>query len=103
MGDWDFRFLTNEAARGWEELCRQAPANLRRAYEAIVHEPAPTAWSRRHHRLEHALATREHKGRRLPQWLYEVTGAGRLWYLVDGERRELWLVHAGTGHPRQTD
>ncbi|WP_199737103.1 MULTISPECIES: hypothetical protein [Micromonospora] len=25
------------------------------------------------------------------------------WYLIDDDRRTVWLVHAGTGHPRETD
>lgn len=102
-GGWDFRFATNDAAKGWQELCRQAPANARRAYDTITRDPAPAARSKRHHRLEHALAERDHKGRRLPQWQYEVTGGGRLWYLVDSEHRVIWLWHAGTGHPKQTE
>jgi hypothetical protein len=102
-GGWDFRFASNEAARGWEELCRQAPANTRRAYETIVRDPAPKVWSTRHHRLRSPLAERDHQGRRLPQWQYEVTGGGRVWYLVDAEKRLLVLWYAGTGHPKPTD
>jgi hypothetical protein len=84
-------------------LCRQAPSNLRRAYEIITTDPAPIARSSRHNRLKPPLAERSFKGRSLPQWQYEVTGGGRLWYLVDAERREVWLTYAGTGHPKQTD
>jgi hypothetical protein len=28
---------------------------------------------------------------------------GRIWYLLDVERRTVWIVHAGTGHPKATD
>jgi CubicO group peptidase (beta-lactamase class C family) len=102
-GGWDFRFANNRAAGGSEALCRQAPTNARRAYEAITNDPAPPAWSGRQHRMEHALAEREFKGRLLPQWQYEVTGGGRVWYLVDDERRLVWLWYAGTGHPKETE
>ena len=102
-GGWEFRFLTNEAARGWDDLCRQAPGNARRAYEAILGDPEPMAWSRRRHRLAPPLDERIQKGRPLAQWQYEVTGGGRLWYLVDTEWRTIWLSHASTGHPKHTE
>ncbi|MEY7973259.1 hypothetical protein AB8O38_14805 [Saccharomonospora xinjiangensis] len=33
----------------------------------------------------------------------EVTGDGRIRYLVDEENRTVWLRYAGTGHPKRTD
>lgn len=38
-GGYTIRFATNDAAKGWEELCRQAPSNVRSAFDAI--EAAP--------------------------------------------------------------
>jgi len=43
------------------------------------------------------------KGRTLDRWQIEVTGAGRVWYLVDHESRTIWIDYAGPGHPRATD
>ena len=42
-------------------------------------------------------------GRLLPQWQYEVTSGGRIWYLVDEERRTLVMTYAGLAHPKATD
>jgi hypothetical protein len=42
-------------------------------------------------------------GRVLEQWQYEVTGAGRLWYCIDDDRRTVWLTLAMVGHPKETD
>lgn len=39
----------------------------------------------------------------MEQWQYEVTSGGRIWYLVDIDNRTLWLRHAGTGHPKDTE
>ncbi|MGW6196243.1 hypothetical protein ACWF0M_08850 [Kribbella sp. NPDC055110] len=39
----------------------------------------------------------------LEQWQYEVTGGGRIWYLVDVDQRTVWITYAGTGHPKATD
>jgi len=53
--------------------------------------------------MNYDLATRVVKGRSLDRWQIEVTGAGRIWYLVDHETRTVWIDYAGPGHPRATD
>lgn len=104
MGDeFDIRFVNNEAARGWEQLARQAPANLRRAIEVIRAHPRSKAHIERHHRLKGVLGTGTWKGAEFERWQYEVTGGGRIWYLVDDARRTAWITYAGTGHPKETD
>jgi hypothetical protein len=49
------------------------------------------------------LASGTFKGKALPRWQLEVTGGGRIWYLIDDEERRVILVYAGTGHPKATD
>jgi hypothetical protein len=99
-GHWLLKFASNAAAKGWEELNQQAPGNLWNAYEAIRTNPQPFPPTDRQHRL---------KGkelgiiRGLEQWQYEVTAGGRIWYLVDAEKKTVWIRHAGTGHPKATD
>jgi hypothetical protein len=66
-------------------------------------DPAPPMDSPRHHRLKGSLATGMVKGRALDRWQLEVTGAGRIWYLVDAQSNTVWIDHAGPGHPRATD
>lgn len=100
--EWDMRFATNDAAKGWEELCRQTPYNLRRAWEALRTNPCPLATSRQHP-LKGTLSTGTFDGRQLPCWQYEVTGAGRIWYLIDDERHTVWIQAASTGHPKATE
>jgi hypothetical protein len=34
-GEYKLRFATNDAAKGWEELCCQAPGNTRAAFDTI--------------------------------------------------------------------
>jgi hypothetical protein len=65
--------------------------------------PAPPVFSPRHHRMRLGLATEAVKGRVLDRWQIEVTGAGRIWYLVDEENRTVWIDFAGTGHPKATE
>ncbi|WP_416902390.1 hypothetical protein [Micromonospora echinospora] len=39
----------------------------------------------------------------LVQWQYEVTAGGRIWYCPDPDRRIVWIVSAGPGHPKLTE
>jgi len=55
------------------------------------------------HRLKGANAHCEVHGAVLEQCEYEVTAGGRIWYCPDDERKIVWIVRAGTGHPKLTD
>lgn len=84
IGDeWRPRFATNEAAKGWGDLCTEAPGNTRRCFEALRTDPLSTSDPDRRHRLRGRLSTRALGGRELPQWEFEVTAGGRVRYLVD--------------------
>jgi hypothetical protein len=98
-GQWEIKFDNTAAAKGRDELCRQAPGNTARAWDEIRVEPRPYPASDLHHRLKGLLST-EHG---LEQWQYEVTGGGRIWYLVDADKHTLWITYAGTGPPKATD
>jgi hypothetical protein len=45
----------------------------------------------------------DHQHRRLEQWQYEVTGGSRIWYVINEEKMTIFVVAAGTGHPKATD
>jgi hypothetical protein len=64
--------------------------------------PRP-AEDRRHTRLRGDLATRTLDGRELGQWEIEVTGGGRILYLVDDAKRTAWVVVASLRHPKITE
>jgi hypothetical protein len=100
--EWEVRYADSKAAHGWEELCRQAPGNTRDAFDLMRSNPRPPE-DLRHHRLRGSLATRKFGARELEQWQIEVTGSGRIWYLVDDDKRTVWLMTAKTGHPKATD
>lgn len=99
----DIRFDYAESAKGWDELARAAPANLRRAFEVIRDTPRPAPSTERHHRLRGDLSTANRKGADLEQWQFEVTTGGRIWYLIEDTTRTVWITYAGTRHPKVTD
>jgi len=102
-GGWEARFATTEAAKGWEQLCQTARANTWEAWIVLTERPTTPENPARQHRLRGSLGTRELAGSALDQWQYEVTAGGRIWYCPEPDRRIVWVTHAGTGHPKQTD
>jgi hypothetical protein len=46
---------------------------------------------------------RQHQRRVLDHWQIEVTGGGRIWYLVDPDKATVWIDYAGPAHPKATD
>lgn len=102
-GEWELRFATSEAAKGWEVLCQQAATNTAAAWRELRTRPDRLTPTSRHHQLKGSLAAAAHRGVDMEQWQYEVTGGGRIWYLVDTGNRILWLRHAGAGHPKDTE
>lgn len=101
-GEWEVRSGTNEAARGWGELCTRAPANTRAAFELMRVNPRPPK-DADHYQLRGQLATRSYGGRSLEQWQVKVSGSGRIWYLPDDDAHTVWVVYASPAHPRKTD
>lgn len=106
VGDeYAVRHAANDAIKGWQDLCTQEPSNARWAYEQMRDNPGCRSQppSSRHFRLHRDLSSGVHAGRELPQWQLEVLGGGRIWYLLDDERRTCWIKLAGRGHPKQTE
>lgn len=104
-GERDVRFATNEAIKGWQALEAEAADNLRVAWDTMRTDPGPGPGkpTPRHSRLKGSLATGCHGGRVFPQWQIEVTGSGRIWYLLDTEDHTVWVKDARTGHPKETE
>lgn len=101
--EWDVVFGTNEAAKGWDELCVQAAANTLQAWRIMRIGPAPAVMTSRHHRLKGRYAMGTYRGQPLPQWQIEVTSGGRIWYLLDAGRRRVLVMYASPRHPKATE
>lgn len=100
--EWHVRFGTNEAAKGWDELCTRATAKTREAFEMMRSNPRPPQ-DDAHYQLRGSLATRSHGGRVLEQWQVKVGGSARIWYLPDDSTHTVWVIEASVAHPRQTE
>lgn len=97
------RFASKDSADGWEDLARTAASALWVAWEALSTRPTEPVNPTRQHRLQGSLAAVSVRGTELPQWQYEVTSGGRIWYCPDAERRIVWLTLASSRHPKQTE
>jgi hypothetical protein len=105
IGDeWHTRYGNSKAVDGWQELENRAANSLRAAWEIMRHKPGEASDESigRHHPLRRALATGVRGGRVLPRWQIEVTGGDRVWYLLDAEKRTVWVDYAGA-HPKATE
>ena len=102
-GEWRIRYGANDVVDGWGALECEAPERLRWVWEQLRHNPRDRTNRRRQHRLEHNLSSRIVDGKELEQWQIEVTGSGRVWYVIDDEAKTVWVTLAATGHPGATD
>jgi hypothetical protein len=73
------------------------------AWVILRERPTRPASPERQHRLRSALKSRKIKDKDLDQWQYEVTSGGRIWYCPDPATMKVYVTHAGTRHPKQTD
>jgi hypothetical protein len=100
---WHLRFASKSAAQKWEALCNAAAGNCAAMHAQLSKDPRQAQNPSRHHRLKGALATAMHAGQQLEQWQYEITGAGRVWFLIDDAKHTVRLVLVEQGHPSKTD
>lgn len=98
--------------KGWRDCIAQVRNAMVEAWERLTEAPAER--SERQYQLAGELAARTLDGKRLPQWQYKISDAGRLRYLVDdapvvdnrGRRQfagRVIVVAADPGHPGDTD
>ena len=102
-GEYDVLFECRAAEVGWKELGNKAPGNTFRAWHEMRTNPAPQMQTPRHHQMDGDLAYGTKGGETFPMWQLEVTGGGRIWYLLDEGRSICWVKVAGVGHPKATD
>jgi hypothetical protein len=102
--EWVLKFGAREAAKAWTELGNAKLANaLARLYDVLVKDPRWRGNPDRHHQLKGELATGTYDGRKMERWQHEISGSGRVWFLVDDAHKTVWIVHVSAGHPSATD
>jgi hypothetical protein len=87
--------------KNWELACNDLAENAGRAYDWLTEHPR--RYDQRNKRLKGELATGMHHGRELERWQYELTGAARIWYLIDDRAHTVWIQAVYLHHPKQTE
>jgi hypothetical protein len=100
---WDLRFAKTEAIKGWADICREFNNQACEAWLHLTERPTEPSNRDRQHPLKGKLSTHVHQGKLLQMWQYEVTYSGRIWYCPDPDDRTVWMIHAGTKHPKKTE
>ena len=102
-GEWQIRYASTDAAKGYEELCRQVPDNVATFYDRVLVDPRGVVNASRQHRLKGTHASVRVGADWVEQWQYEITASGRIWYGIGDDTRTVWITRAGTGHPKSTE
>jgi hypothetical protein len=100
-GEWDIRYWRNSVEDDWDKLVAVAPPAAARAWEWLRRRPRER--TDRNHPLRGSLAAARHGGRTYERWQHEVTGSGRIWFLIDDRRRTIFIEKVTTGHPKETE
>lgn len=98
--EFELRFATRQAERGWRDLAATIRGPLAGTWDFLTRTPleeTPTNYP-----LKGELATVDRDGTSHQRWQHKPTikGSARIWFFVDGQTVFLEQVH--TAHPHQT-
>ncbi|WP_026818212.1 hypothetical protein [Arthrobacter castelli] len=96
--EFDIRFGTNQAKRGWQDLLATKRNAIVDAWDFLARNPSEE--SSTNHRLKGELATVSREGRSHDRWQYELPGGARIWFYIGG--KTVHLIDAHTHHPNET-
>lgn len=100
-GDWTLRFLKSSVSDDWDKLCAQEVGAASASYDHMA--KMPRARGARCTRLAGAMESKLVDGKTLERWQFEMTGGGRIFYLLDDDRKIVWVEAIHFGHPKQTE
>jgi len=82
----------------WDKLCASSAGPARRCFDHLARTPKDSP-------IDYGRVTPLDRGRYAGTGLYqyEVTGAGRVWYKVDEQRRIVRVYRVDIGHPKETE
>lgn len=96
--EYEIRFATQRARKGWQDLRATTRGPLVDAWDFLT--KTPTAQWAKNHPLKGELATVTRADQTYERWQYELPGGARIWFYVADRRVNLVDVH--THHPNQT-
>ncbi|BBX82179.1 hypothetical protein [Mycolicibacterium aubagnense] len=101
--EFEIRFATREAEKGWTDAKATARNTLVDAWDFLTRTPLEQG--DRCYPLSGDLRRLNRGGVSFDRWQYKITDGGRIWYHVQVERvgGVVYLERVETGHPNETD
>ena len=98
--EYEIRFATADAARGWRDLTSTVRNAMAETWDFLTRTPLVTTPT--NYRLRGELGSIERSGITYDRWQHKPTAheTARIWYFVDGQTVYLEQVH--TNHPNET-
>jgi hypothetical protein len=96
--EYEIRFGTREAEKGWIDLLATTKNGLTDAWDFLATDP--TRVGPKNHTRRGALATVTRNGEAHERWQHELSGGARIWFYIDDKVVVLEQVH--THHPNAT-
>jgi hypothetical protein len=101
---WSVRPASSKARRQWEDACDQEPDLMAAVRERLQTRPLDRSDNpRRLGQLKGKLREKKVGDTKLPQWQYEITAGGRLWFCPDRNNRIVWVTKVSLSHPKETE
>lgn len=98
--EYEIRFATTNARKGWQDLSATIRNPLAEAWDFLTRTPLAKTPS--NYPLRGELGTITRGGKVHERWQHKPTlkGTARIWFFVDD--RTVYLEQVHTGHPNQT-
>jgi len=101
---WSIRPASAKARKQWEAATDQEPDLMETVRERLRTRPLDRSDNpRRLGQLKGKLREKTVDGKKLPQWQYEITSGGRLWFCPDKKERTVWVTKVSLSHPKETE
>ena len=96
--EYEIRFGTREAQKGWTDLLATTRSAMVDAWDHFTTNPM--LLTERNHPMRAELEFVVRDGIRFVRWQHELPGGARIWFFIDGQ--VVWLVDVHTRHPNHT-
>ncbi len=98
--EYEVRFATAEARRGWQDLVATVRNAMTDTWDFLTRTPLTTTPT--NYRLRGELGVIVRGGATYERWQHKPTlrGGARVWFFVEG--RTVWLEQVHTSHPNET-
>ena len=103
-GPWVVRPASSSARKQWEQAKAREPELIAELGVRLRERPLDRRDNpQRLGPLKGKLREKKVGDKRLPQWQFEITSSGRVWFCPDKAERVVWVTKVDLAHPKETD